>query len=152
MKRIIAASAVSIGLFLMGGGSAEAAQCSVSTTPVTFGTYDVFVPTPLDSVGSVVYRCNGGAPTIAITMSAGQGAGFSPRKLFSASEWMGYNVFRDPSRTVVWGDGTGGTSFYVTASIPNNIDVSVPAYGRVDAGQDVRAGAYADHISVTINF
>ena len=53
---------------------------------------------------------------------------------------------------MIWGNGTGGTSFYATANIPNNRDVSVPVYARVPAGQDVRAGSYADNVSVTVNF
>ena len=152
MRPRLAVLLVLIAILLM-GRDAEAAQCSISTTPVVFGTYDVFVPAPLDSVGAVVYRCNGGAHLIAIMISSGLGGGFAPRKLFrSATEWLGYNLYRDPSRTVIWGNGTGGTSFYVTGSIPNNTNVSVPVYGRVDPGQDVRAGIYGDFVSVTVNF
>ena len=151
MRRAIAVVVVLIGTILA-GGEAEAAQCSISTTPVQFGTYDVFVMSPLDSVGAVVYQCRG-ASVIAITLSQGLGGGFAPRKLFtSAAEWLGYNLYRDPSRTAVWGNGTSGTSYYVTSSIPNNTNVSVPIYGRVDPGQDVRAGAYGDFVSVTVNF
>ena len=151
MRRLLAASVVATGILLV-GGDVEAAQCSISTTSVAFGTYNVFVPTPLDSLGAVVYRCNGGAHTIQITINQGLGGTFSPRKLFKATEWLGYNLYRDPSRTTIWGNGTSGTSFYVTSSIPNNRDVSVPVYGRVVSGQDVRAGAYADSVSVTVNF
>jgi spore coat protein U-like protein len=150
MRKLIAVSVVLVGV-LLASGKAEAAGCSISATPVAFGTYDVFVTMPLDSVGGVTYNCNGGAKSIAITISQG-GAGTFARKLFQTTEWLGYNLYRDPSRAVVWGNGTSGTAFYFTTSVPNNTDVSVPVYGRVDPGQDVRAGSYGDHVSVTINF
>ena len=152
MKRLFAASVVLLAI-VFAGRDAEAAQCSVSTTSVLFGTYDVFVPTPLDSVGAVVYECNGGAKVIALTISQGLGGTYTPRKLFrSATEWLGYNLYRDPSRTVIWGNGTGGTSSYTSTNIPNNRDVSVPVYGRINPGQDVRAGIYGDFLTVTVNF
>jgi spore coat protein U-like protein len=137
---------------LMCGGSAEAANCTIATTPVSFGTYDVFTPASLDSVGSVVLNCNGGK-NVVVAINQGQSGTFSPRKLFmNAIEWLGYNLYRDASRSVVWGDGTGGTSFYFAPSLPNNQDTAVPIYGSVPPGQDVRAGSYADNLSVTINF
>jgi spore coat protein U-like protein len=151
MRRLMATAAVLVAMALV-GGDAEAAQCSISATPVSFGTYDVFAAAPLDSLGSVMYRCSGGAKVIAITISDGWGGSFTPRKLLSFTGWLGYNLYRDPSRSVVWGNGTSGTSFYATTNIPNNRDVSVPVYGRVDAGQDVRAGLYGDYVSVTVNF
>jgi spore coat protein U-like protein len=147
---------VSVCLVIAGialsGGSAEAATCSISTTPVSFGTYDVFTPASVDSVGSVILNCNGGK-NIVVSINPGQAGTFSPRKmLMNASEWLGYNLYRDASRSVVWGDGTGGTSFASIPSLPNNQDTSVPIYGSVPPGQDVRAGSYADSLSVTINF
>jgi spore coat protein U-like protein len=41
---------------------------------------------------------------------------------------------------------------YISADVPNRTDISVPVYGRVPAGQDVTAGAYADTVSVIVNF
>jgi spore coat protein U-like protein len=149
-RRWIAAAVVAVAFGA--GRQAEAAQCTIATTSVAFGNYDVLDPVPVDSVGSVVYRCNGGADTIAITISAGSAGSFTPRKLSSPSDWLAYNLYRDPSRAVVWGNGTAGTSFYVATAIPNNRDVSVAVYARIPPGQDVRAGSYADNVSVTVNF
>jgi spore coat protein U-like protein len=149
-RRLGAALAVAAVLAI--GGDADAAQCSISTTPVAFGDYDVLSPLPVDSVGAVIYQCNGGADVIAITISAGSGGTFTPRKLASVTDWLAYNLYRDPNRSVIWGNGTSGTSFYYTSSIPNNRDVSVPVYGRIAPSQDVRAGIYTDNVSVTVNF
>src|SRR5581483_1009059 len=53
-----------IGLVLCAAGRADAAGCTISTTSVSFGSYNVFTPTPTDSIGSFLYRCNGGAKNI----------------------------------------------------------------------------------------
>lgn len=151
MRRLVMACVV-MAAMVASGREAEAAGCSVSVSPIVFGTYDVFAPAPLDSVATVVYNCNGEINLMAITISAGQGGGFAPRKSFSGTEWLGYNLYRDPSRAIVWGNGTGGTSLHVVRDVAKNIDVNVPVYGRIDPGQDVRAGSYADNVSVTVNF
>ena len=149
-RTVVSACLVIAGIALSGGG-AEAATCTISTTPVSFGTYDVFTPAALDSVGNVILNCNGGK-NIVVSIDPGQAGTFIPRKLFmNAGEWLGYNLYRDASRSVVWGDGTGGTSVATLPSLPNNQDTPVPIYGSVPPGQDVRAGGYADNLSVTIN-
>ena len=52
----------------------------------------------------------------------------------------------DPARTVVWGDGTDGSSLF--AAPEGNVQALV--YARIPAGQDVAAGAYTDTLVVTI--
>ncbi len=61
---------------------------------------------------------------------------------------LAYNIYLDAARTVVWGDGAGGTQ---TLEVQNG-DRSVSFYGRISAGQDVAAGPYSDAIVVTFNF
>jgi spore coat protein U-like protein len=132
--------------------SAEAAQCTISTTPVVFGTYNVFNTAPSDSTGTVVYRCNGGGKNIWITVSRGASPSYFLRAMLNGVDFLGYNLFRDPSRTSIWGDGSSGTGAYFEANPPNNHDTVVTVYGRIPAGQDVRAGAYSDSVSIEINF
>jgi spore coat protein U-like protein len=137
---------------LLGAVHAEAATCSVSTTPVAFGTYDVFSVAPNDTTGSVSLTCNG-AHNIVITLSTGSSSSFNPRTMTKpSSETLNYNLYLDAARTSVWGDGNSSTSTYTNANPPNNIALSVTIYGRIPAGQDVTAGAYADSVTVTINF
>ena len=138
---------------LASGARADAAQCTIAAAPVLFGTYDVFTPAALDSVGNVVLNCTGNARNVMITINSGQGGTFALRKMFlNAAEWLGYNLYRNAARSIVWGDGTGGTSAITAPFVPNNSDIPVPVYGRVTPGQDVRAGAYGDNLTVTINF
>ena len=44
-------------LVLLGKPSGSERACTISTTSVVFGTYNVFSATPVMSTGSVTYRC-----------------------------------------------------------------------------------------------
>jgi len=130
-----------------------AAQCSISTSSVNFGSYDVYVPSARDSTGSLTYNCL--LPlSVQVTLTKGSSATFSPRTLKKAAEALQYNLYRDAGRSLIWGDGTGGTSIYSATvtifQIATNITVTV--YGRIPAQQDISAGAYNDTVTATINF
>jgi spore coat protein U-like protein len=147
--RIAACAAV---ILLAGAGRADAAQCSISSTAVVFGTYNVFSSAPVDSTGTIVYKCNGGVRALLITMTKGQSSTFIPRALVKSKETLAYNLFRDAARTTVWGDFSGGTSAYIDVNPPNNQWVSLTVYGRISPGQDVSAGSYSDSVTVVVNF
>jgi spore coat protein U-like protein len=130
---------------------AEAATCSITTTPVAFGTYDVFSGVATDTTGSVSFTCQGNA-SVVILLSKGSSSTFNPRKMNGPSaDTLNYNLYLDAARSTVWGDGTG-SSTYTNASAPNNMAVVVTIYGRISAGQDVSAGTYTDTVTATINF
>lgn len=128
------------------------AVCSLSSTSISFGTYDVFSTNPLDTNGSIVYRCGNADNNISISLDKGAAGSFNPRRMLNGSEALNYNLYLDAARTVIWGDGTGGTQSYFIKNPPNNQDVTVPVYGRVPAGQSVSKGVYSNTITVTINF
>ena len=129
---------------------AAAATCTVSTTTVNFGTYDVFSAAPTDSTGAVTYNCSL-ATTIRISLSKGSGS-FTRRTLVGSADSLDYNLFLNAARTTVWGNGTGQTQTYSANLPPNNQNVVVTIYGRIDASQDVRAGSYTDTITITIDY
>ena len=147
--RLAACAAV---VLLTGTASVEAAQCSVSTTPLVFGTYNVFSAAPVDSTGTVVFRCNGGAKTILIAMSRGQSLTFHPRELGMGTEKLAYNLVQDAARSTVWGDLSAGTGAHIANEPPNNMDIAVTVYGRIPPGQDISAGAFSDTVTVVVNF
>lgn len=150
-RRLLSVSAAALAAGLLAADPAAAA-CTVSATPVAFGTYDVFAATPLDSTGSVTYRCEPRDRNITITLDAGGGGSFSARRMSGAGDTLRYNLYLDAARTTVFGDGTGGTALYSDRNPPGNRDVTVTVYGRIPAGQDVSAGIYTDVVTVTINF
>ena len=144
--------AIGFAVLVFQAGPADAAKCTIATTPVVFGTYNVFTIAPTDSTGTVVYNCNGGAKNVWITISRGTSSTFNPREMAKGVERLGYNLYRDAPRSTVWGDFTGGTSVHLDPNPPNDNDINVTVYGRIPAGQDISAGAYADTVTVEINF
>jgi len=146
--RIAACAAV---VLVAGAVRAEAANCSVSTTSVVFGSYNVFSSAPVDSTGTVSYNCNGNV-LVSIAMTRGQSVTFLPRQLVNGTERLAYNLFRDAARTMVWGDSTGGTSTHTEMSPLKKEDVTLTVYGRIPPGQDVSAGTYTDTVTVVMNF
>ncbi|HXE80604.1 MAG TPA: spore coat U domain-containing protein [Vicinamibacterales bacterium] len=129
------------------------AACTVSATGVSFGSYDILSPTPDDSTGSIVILCSPGDKNIQVSLSTGSSGTYTARTLVNGSDVLLYNLYSDAARTVVWGDGTGGTSVLL---IPNWTGGRKPKtyviYGRMPAQQNAAAGTYADSIVVTVDF
>ena len=143
--------AVVVAGVALGASRAEAA-CTISATGVAFGSYNVFATSPTDSTGSITYRCGNTDKDITITISKGSSTTFSPRTLLRSAEPLSYNLFRDSGYTLIWGDGSSGTSTYFIRNPPNDTDVVLSVYARVPAGQDVSAGSYSDSVVVTIEY
>ncbi len=133
-------------------GSADAV-CSISATSIVFGNYDTVTPVPLDTVGNIVYRCGSQDHDITISLDRGDAPSFSQRRMVKGTEPLFYNLYLDAARTVIWGDGTGGTqTYFIHNPQQNNKDISVPVYGRIPGSQDVSVGSYSNTIVVTLNF
>jgi len=148
-----AARYLAVLLCLFFAGEAGAA-CTVSTSGVSFGAYDVFVSAPLDSMGAVTVACDQAPPVdviIAIGPS-GTSGGFIPRQMRSASspDRLNYNLFVNAGRSTVWGDGAPGTSTVFLKNVKKNRPTVTTIYGRIPAGQDVSVGSYSDSLTVTI--
>lgn len=137
-------------LLLLLASTAQSA-CSVNPTSVAFGVYSPFSVTPTDTAGTLRVTCDTVTTGYTILLSAGGAGSYSPRRLSGSGYLLSYNLYTDPLRTTVWGDGSGGTVNVAGAfALAGAIDHTV--YGRITAGQNVGAGAYADTITVTINF
>jgi spore coat protein U-like protein len=147
MTRIVRIGAASALLVLLMTARAEAA-CTITTTSVAFGTYDVFTATPDDANGTVQISCTP-RENIQVNLSRGSSATFNPRTLRSGTNILTYNLFRNAARTQIWGDGTGGTSVFSGNNIRNR---TLTIYGRVPAAQDAAVGNYSDTIVATVIF
>jgi spore coat protein U-like protein len=126
--------------------------CSVTVSGLSFGSYNVFSASAVQSTGSVVFRCGNNVAAVEITLGRGQSSTFNPRVLVSGGESLDYNLYLDAARSLVWGDGTSGTRTYQDSSFPRRQNVPVTIYGEIPASQDVRAGTYTDTITATILF
>lgn len=149
LQRRLAAAALLAALCAAGASRAAPGCSNISSTPVAFGTYNPVSATPTDSTGGFSYFCPGAlAPMISI--NAGTSGTFSPRTMTSALDVLNYNLYADAARTLVWGDGTGGT--VTVPGVVSTKPYTSNIYGRVFAQQSVGAGSYSDNLIVTINF
>jgi len=131
--------------------SARVDTCSVASTGVAFGAYDVFSATPTDSTSTVTFKCNG-KRQIWIDLSTGSSGSYSQRLMKQGAASLAYNLFIDAAHSAIWGNGASGTSRYITTAPNDNVAGTVTIYSRIPARQDVRIGSYSDTITMTITF
>lgn len=142
-----AASTWLLATTLLGASlSAWPATCSVSTTGVNFGSYDVFSNVNSDGAGSVSVSCDAAA-SYSIAISSGNGP-YALRLMVSGTHQLAYNLYRDASRSTIWGDGTGGSAV-VSGS---GTGATHTVYGRIPSRQNVYAGSYSDNIVVIVTY
>jgi len=147
LTMLVATAALQIAV-----SSAEAA-CTITTTAVSFGSYNVFAGSADDGTGQITYRCTGTPPPlVTIQLDKGGSPSFSPRQMRNGSETLNFNLYLDSTRTTIWGDGTGGTQVYSQANPANGQSINLSVFGRIPAGQDVSAGTYSATVTATIFF
>jgi spore coat protein U-like protein len=128
------------------------ASCSfTSVTGASFGTYNVFSAlSNTNGVGSLNVNCNGGgASSFVVTLSTGQSNSYAVRVMKNGGNSLNYNLYTSAARTVIWGDGSGGSSV-MTAS--RNGTTALSIMGEIPAEQNVSVGSYTDSIITTVNF
>ena len=145
MTRAHAAFAL-LGLGLLGAVPAGAANCTIGVISVVFGTYNTLSLASVDGAGSVAVTCDV-TDSYTIALSSGQGS-MTARKLLNGTNVMYYNLFTDALRSMIWGDGTMGTTL-VNGS---GTGATYTVYGRIPGGQNLPAGSYNDSITVTLDF
>lgn len=122
-----------------------------SATGVGFGLYNVFDLLPNTSgVGSLTIACQGGSGSAYdVSLSTGQSHSFTSRSMKHGAMTLSYNIYTSAARSLVWGDGTGGSS---TQSAYKNTTATLTLFGQIPAGQDVANGIYTDTLIATVNF
>ena len=140
-------------------GARAAASCTILPAPggtlVDFGTYNALGGN-LDAIGHISFLCvpdllTGPTASYALSVSAGTGSGgsFNPRRLTGSGFGLNYNMFLDPARTQLLGDGSSGTSKSAGTCAGT---CAIMVYGRIFGGQFVPAAPYQDDILVTLEF
>jgi len=150
ITRLVTITLAAIGVLIP---LAAEAACTVSTTAVNFGTYNVFTAAPDDATGRVRLRCTvTQPPSVTVHLDKGGAPSFTPRQMRKGTETLDYNLYQDSTRTTIWGDGTGGSQTFIQPAPPLNTNIDVTVYGRVPAGQDVSSGSYSATVTATIFF
>jgi spore coat protein U-like protein len=135
--------------------TANAANCTVSSTGVSFGSYNALSSSMGDTAGRVTIICSGTQSehvsyTLSLTRPAEQTEGHTLR---GVGHTLRYGLFLNSARTVRWGDGTRGTS-----EIKDSMDLingrglqSYVIYGQMPSRQiEASEGTYTDTIVVTM--
>ncbi|HEY6508719.1 MAG TPA: spore coat U domain-containing protein [Vicinamibacterales bacterium] len=128
-------------------------NCTIATSPVNFGAYDPVAANataPLDGIGTITVTCTKGAASKVGLSPGGNAQGTTRRMTQGAAEYLAYELYKDTSRSTVWGDGID-TALDVPAA-PNRNPRTFTAYGRVTGAQDAAVGNYTDTVLATVNF
>ena len=133
------------------------AACSVSASALPFGNYNPLSVLPTDAVGQVTVNCSfviSVLTTYTVKLSTGGSGQYSTRQMSSAANTLGYNLYTDALRLIIWGNGTGGSSFITNTQLIGigGFTGNHPVYGRIPAQQNVAAGSYSDTITVTLDY
>lgn len=160
MKRVNTVGRAVVALALAAPNCAHAILegCDVSATNLAFGVYDPLSAAARDSVGTVIVSCSvtlvGLLVSWDIQLSTGGSGSYASRRMTAGAQTLAYNIYTNPTRTVVWGDGTAGTGrVSETKLLAVGVTQSVyAAYGRIPAAQDRPPGTYTDSIVVTLTF
>jgi len=154
MRRVAGAALLALGA--LGPGAAGAA-CELATSGIAFGAYGPLDEGHRDSRGQIEVVCSaaaGAAVSYAIRLSGGLGGGFRPRSMGRGGAKLGYNLFVNPARSQIWGDGNAGTEVVAARfTMPEGggpVTRSHPVYGRLFARQSVPVGAYSDAVQATL--
>jgi spore coat protein U-like protein len=126
--------------------AAYSAGCSVSTSGLSFGNYDVFSTLDSEITGSINVSCQS-STTYSVSLSSGFGT-YASRSMTSGPNVLAYNLYIDPTHLTIWGDGSSGTATVSGSGTTG----SSPVYGRIPARQNAVIGTYSDIVTVTVTF
>jgi spore coat protein U-like protein len=140
-------------------------SCTILVDPVEFGDYSTISRTPTTSSGRVELRCGGNVITTEarVTLSAGTSGRFQERTMLHGADRLIYNLYTDPGRQMVAGDGTQGTSILIPSPAEQSLkrfrggllavsNAVFRIYGKIEPSQSVAAGEYTDTIQVIVEF
>lgn len=133
------------------------ASCIVSSSGVALGSYTFNQVGPTDATGNINVSCTLiGIVSLfvnyEIRLSAGISGSYAQRQLDSGANRLNYNLYSNPARSAIWGDGTAGTATVSDGYLLGLLSTvrDYPVYGRAPAGQNIAAGVYTDTITVTL--
>jgi spore coat protein U-like protein len=130
------------------------AECWITNvTNVNFGNYDTLSSLNNDSTGSISVFCNAHTWVRTYIGASPNSGGFNPRQMLNSvsGDLLNYNLYRNSSRTEIWGDGTQGT-YTMYQRVNRNHTATWTIYGRILPGMDVGIGNYGEVLVVTIEY
>jgi spore coat protein U-like protein len=133
-------------------GNVIAQDCRVNVTPMAFGHMEPTDGVAVDSVADISVTCDKPTPFL-VRLDAGQHSSDTltrVMRLVGGVATLHYNLFLDASRTLTWGDGSGGGSTF--SGISSGVGENTPVYGRIYGGQSPPPGSYVDSVTVIVEW
>lgn len=146
------AALLGLALVALAAPRAEAQDCSFQVIDMSFGGASGLPTSQIDATTTITVTCEATLAPVDVRVCLSLPAGSSgntvfDRRLINADRDLQYQLYADPSRTVVWGEHQGAGA--VVNVDFDGLDVGAPAtqavtvYGRLFGGQtDLRAGGY----------
>lgn len=124
-----------------------AAGCEATVSLVDFGRLDLEQGGRV--TGELIVNCDepGG---FSIGLSPGLGDFVRRKMRGSDGTELSYNLFVDPSRRRIWGDGISAGTQTIKGENDGRRPSIIPIYGIVPSKQTVLTGPYSDNLLVTV--
>ena len=120
--------------------------CSLSGGSLTFGSYTSGQTSNADVDGTINYvNCSG---TLTFALDGGTSGNINARQMSNGASRLNYQIYRDPTRSSIWGIGANAQ----TQILLETRNGSITVYGRIPGGQVVPAGTYTDTVNITLTF
>ena len=131
-------------------------SCSVNGNAISFGAYVPTASGDIKVAADISVTCKAfvlGVISYEIHLGPGVYGSVTDRKMSNGSSLLSYNIYTNTGRTIIWGNGTGGTgmmsdSYLLLLGASRTETVSM--YGKLVAGQNVSAGSYSDIIVASV--
>ena len=123
------------------------AECEATVSLVDFGRLDL--EKGGDVTGELIVHCD--EPSgFSVGLSPGLGAYLGRKMRGADGSELRYNLFVDPARQRVWGDGRSAGTLTIKGENDGRRPSVIPIYGSVPSRQRVLTGAYSDNLLVTL--
>jgi spore coat protein U-like protein len=135
------------GLFLCRSAAAEAATCTISTASMNLSVYTGVLSTT--GTTTVTVTCTQGfSYRILMGIGSGSGATQTNHKVTGpSSNTLQYNMFRNSTRTLNWGQTIGTDTINSTGT---GSAQTFTIYPRLPAGQSGPPGTYTDQVTMAV--
>jgi spore coat protein U-like protein len=124
-------------------------QCAVSATTLNFGSIGLLTANRPGTSTVSVQCANGSVYNIGLDAGLNGGGNINARKMVLGANSVGYQLYSNNARTIVWGNTIGTNTVTGTGT---GLTQSYTAYGNVPAQTTPAAGTYQDTITVTVTY
>lgn len=126
-------------------------ECRLGTVnDINFGSSG-FIDSNVDMNSTLTLKCTDGTPYNVALSQGAHGSSITDRRMKNSAgaQTLAYQLYRDSSRSQVWGQTTGTDT---VAGTGTGADQTINIYGRVPAQTVAAAGSYSDTITVTVTY